>query len=109
MVTMVAQLVQHPLPVQRLFAGVIQNVHLPKGQQNLAADFFHTGSAGLRLSMSKIVITILSRLSKFFSPAVRFRERANYLFLRLKNPDFSELISALRYGKIKLIQLGREE
>jgi hypothetical protein len=31
---------EHPLPVQQFFSGVVQNMHLPKGQQDSRSSSF---------------------------------------------------------------------
>ena len=42
LITMPAQLRDHPLAMKRLFARVMQDVRFPKAQQNLALKFFHS-------------------------------------------------------------------
>src|ERR1035437_10124946 len=59
-VTVVAQLGEHPMPVQRFLAGVVQDVRLPETQQDFAADVIHVDSVVIRRGMSKTAIQFLT-------------------------------------------------
>src|SRR5262249_37073556 len=41
LITMPAQLHNHPLAMERLLTGVMQDMHLPKAQQNFTLERFH--------------------------------------------------------------------
>jgi len=51
-VAVMAQLVEHPLAVDGRLGGMVQNMHLPKAQKNLAFGFFHVRDGVMGFAVS---------------------------------------------------------
>ena len=48
LISMSSQFIDHPLPMQRHFSCMMQNVRFPEAQQNLSLKLFHSMCVGYR-------------------------------------------------------------